>query len=216
MDNLTAAALEEAVKWGVPCVMAGLLAWVGVKRQKLLAWNRRRIARRRAVTAMAHTWPTQVKAIADAVSRDNNMTERFDSLNELIGALSQRLDGMSESLAGLLAIKAGQFELEAEAMFVCDANGCNTMVNTAYARAVGVGRDDLMGFGYKRFIAPADLDDYWPRFKAASDDQHELDAPLWITRPNGERVRARVRMIPHPRKTGPATHWVGLLMMERP
>lgn len=213
MADPIGAAIEEASKVVSAGIAAGLLGWIAFKRKSIANWHRQRKAHKAMQRSMWETWPTVVNSVADAPERAVRMTTQFQALTlqmqQMDSRLDTRMDAQDAALNEILAMNHGQFELSGQATFVCDNAGRNTLVNSAYARLLGVGRDDLMEFRYKRFIGSDDLAAYWPKFQSASDEHREFDSALWFTGNNGKRVHVCIRMVPHPRQQGPATHWVG-------
>lgn len=196
---------DEAIKWAVPALGGLFLTVVTVKHRAIMDWRRTREARNQSLDALLATWPTVMRQIGEANESAGRTTEQFT-------ALHGRLDTQDQALADLLALNYGSFELSPAATFVCDNAGRNLMVNSAYARLLHTGRDELMDFGYRRFIKSSEVAAYLARFKGAAEEHREFECDLCMVRADGSEVRARVRMVPHPRNKGPATHWIGTLL----
>lgn len=196
---------DEAIKWAVPAAGGLFLTVVTVKHRAIMDWRRTREARNKSLDALLATWPTVVQEISETKAGAGKSTEQFK-------ALHARLDNQDQALADLLALNYGSFELSPTATFVCDNAGRNMMVNSAYARLLHTGRDELMDYGYRRFIKSSEVAAYLARFKGAAEEHREFECDLCMVRADGSEVRARVRMVPHPRNKGPATHWIGTLM----
>ena len=109
----------------------------------------------------------------------------------------------------------GEMELDPTPRFICDSDGRNLNVNTAYARLVGCGRDELMGFGYQPFI-PNELNPgYTTDFNSATEQHRSFERAVRIRRPDGSELLAQVRIVPHPENEPPAHYWVGVVTAVR-
>lgn len=199
-------------------IVAGLTAagvWARKRRKYLAAWW---VARRERAEAMRHL-PTRVldisrnvQALADSNSR---ATLQFVVIHDALKAQTSTLEGQNKMLADISAMAHGQMELDSVARFVCDEFGRNRYVNTAYARLVGCGRDELDGFGYQRFITQALNPGYMEAFHDAAAHHRTYDAECTLQRPDGTRFVAKVRVVPHPEDVPPATHWNGMIVFLR-
>jgi len=193
------AALDAAIKWAVPAFAGTCLTVVTVRHRAITDWRRKRAATRKAVEAMAEAFPT-------VTGQASLLVAEFQKLH-------RRMDSQDKDLGDLLAMNYGQFELSSTAPFVCDHEGRNTLANSAYGRMLHTGRDDLMGYGYRRFIPDVDLAGYLPKFQAAARDHREFESELCMRCADGAELRVRGRMVPPPRQQGPATHWIGTVTL---
>lgn len=191
----TEQAVTEAIKWGVPAGLAGIAGWLALRRARLVAWRRRRRDTQRALEAMAEGFPSLVMRLGEA--------------HDLGAEVREGLSELNAGMADVLALVYGMFEMSAGPQFVCDSTGRNVMVNTAYAQMLRAGRDDLMDYRYKRFLAGPDIKAYMDRFLEASAEHREFEDEIHFCCADGTLFKARVRMVPHPRLKGPATHWFG-------
>lgn len=60
-------------------------------------------------------------------------------------------------------------------VFYCDLEGRNVWVNRTYARFIGCGVDELLGFGWKKFIKTEELERYNRVWQAAFKDGCEFE-----------------------------------------
>ena len=199
-------------------IVTGLTAagvWVRKRRKSIAAWW---VARREMAEAMRHL-PARVLDISRNVQSlaDSNgrTTLQFAAIHEALKGQTSTLEGQNKMLADISAMAHGQMELDSVARFVCDESGRNRYVNTAYARLVGCGRDELDGFGYQRFITSALNPGYMEGFHDADEHHRTYDSECTIQRPDGTRFVAKVRVVPHPEDAPPATHWNGMVVFLR-
>ena len=199
-------------------IVAGLTAagiWARKRRKYIAAWW---VARRERAEAMRHL-PTRVLDISrnvQSLADSNGRTAlQFAAIHDSLKEQTSTLEGQNKMLADISAMARGQMELDSVARFVCDEFGKNRYVNTAYARLVGCGRDELDGFGYQRFITQALNPGYMEGFHAAAAHHRTYDAECTIQRPDGTRFVAKVRVVPHPEDVPPATHWNGMVVFLR-
>lgn len=199
-------------------ILAGLTAagvWARKRRTYIAAWW---VARRERAEAMRHL-PARVLDISrnvQSLADSNGRTAlQFAAIHDSLKGQTSALEGQTKMLADISAMAHGQMELDSVARFVCDESGKNRYVNTAYARLVGCGRDELDGFGYQRFITQALNPGYMEGFYDAAEHHRTYDSECVIQRPDGTRFVAKVRVVPHPEDVPPATHWNGMVVFLR-
>lgn len=199
-------------------IVAGLTAagvWARKRRKNIARWW---AARRERAEAMRHL-PTRVLDISrnvQSLADSNGRTAlQFAAIHDSLKEQTSTLEGQNKMLADISAMAHGQMELDSVARFVCDEFGRNRYVNTAYARMIGCGRDELNGFGYHRFIPAALNPGYMEGFHDAAAHHRTYDAECTIQRPDGTRFVAKVRVVPHPEDVPPATHWNGMIAFLR-
>lgn len=181
-----------------------LWLWMKSGRARVQNWRTQRRNAKKARESMHTSWPTVLAFIEGEERRADRSRAAFNALNE-------RLDKQDVMLSDITAMQLGQFELCEMPMFVCDNDGRNRQVSASYARWLGVGRDDLLEYRYKRFFPSFELSRYMPLFQQAAEDHVEFEDVLMLERPDGTRIYGAVQMVPHPRAAGPATHWVGMI-----
>ena len=199
--------IGELVKWAAPTAGTGLLGWWAAKKLKWRERRQRRRNTRKAIEAMAASHPTLLAGIEELTCKLTGVCVRQ---NEVIATLEHQ----NKDLADIKAMQWGAMELDTAARFVCDNEGRNRLTNTAYARMLRVGRDDLDGFSYRNFIDPS-CTDYLPSFNRAAEEHRQFDATILMRRPDGTRFWASIRAIPYPEDTPPATHWMGTVTYIR-
>lgn len=185
-----------------------LIGFFVVRTERFKAWRTGRKATREQLEAMASKWQGFESGIAKHFEDINTSRLRVTGQFQTITA---RLDAQDRALATILSMTMGQFDMSPVASFVCEGDGRNTNVNSAYAAMLGVGRDDLMEYRYKRFIPSEILTAHMALFAQAAHDHREFEDEIAMIRIDRTALRVRVHMIPYPREVGPATHWVGTL-----
>ena len=185
-------------------------AFLWVKRRYILfgEWRKTREARRLAFNEL----PSRVAGFAAVLDGVRNQSERA---LDVLDAHTKTLDDQNRVLGNISAMVHGEMELDPTPRFICDNDGRNLNVNTAYARLVGCGRDELLGFGYQRFIPSNTNPGYVAEFDSAAKQHRSFERSLRILRPDGSEVVANVRIVPHPEHEPPAHYWVGVVTAAR-
>jgi len=179
--------------------------WMKRRYLSIAEWRRMRGARRMAFNEL----PDRVSGFADLLS---GVSERTDRALAVLDAQTKTLDDQNRVLSNISAMIHGEMELDPTPRFICDSDGRNLNVNTAYARLVGCGRDELLNFGYQRFV-PADLNPMYLRdFEDAVTQHRSFEGTIKIHRPDGTVITTSVRIVPHPENDPPAHYWVGIVV----
>lgn len=179
--------------------------WMKRRYLSIAEWRRMREARRMAFNEL----PDRVSGFADLLS---GVSERTDRALAVLDAQTKTLDDQNRVLSNISAMIHGEMELDPTPRFICDSDGRNLNVNTAYARLVGCGRDELLNFGYQRFV-PADLNPMYLRdFEDAVTQHRSFEGTIKIRRPDGTVITTSVRIVPHPENDPPAHYWVGIVV----
>lgn len=184
--------------------LGGLALWGRKRLRTVVEWRKRRTARRKAVREL----PERVADIAEALAA---MSERGQKMLDMLSSHSQTLQDQNKVLGTISAMVHGEMELDPAPRFICGDDGENLNVNTAYARLVGCGRDELLGFGYQRFATAALNPGYKAGFTEATLQHRSFESLAFFRRPDGKVVEAQVRIVPHPEHDPPAHYWVGVI-----
>ena len=171
-------------------------------------WRKMREARRLAFSEL----PARVSDFAKLLDGVRTQSERT---LDVLDSHTKTLDDQNRMLNNISAMIHGEMELDPTPRFICDSDGRNLNVNTAYARLVGCGRDELMGFGYQRFLPNGANPEYIADFNAAVEQHRSFERAVRIRRPDGTEVHANVRIVPHPEHEPPAHYWVGVVTAAR-
>lgn len=185
-----------------------VLLWTKRRYITFRGWRKAREARRLAFNEL----PERVSDFAKLLDGVCKQSERALGV---LDAHTKTLDDQNRVLSNISAMIHGEMELDPTPRFICDNDGRNINVNTAYARLVGCGRDELLGFGYKRFIPNNINSGYIEEFDSASKQHRSFECSLRILRPDGTEVLTNVRIVPHPENEPPAHYWVGVVTAAR-
>ena len=179
--------------------------WMKRRYVSFSGWRKMRAARRLAFNEL----PARVSDFAKLL---DGVREQSDRTLDVLDSHTKTFDNQNRVLANISAMIHGEMELDPTPRFICDGEGRNLNVNTAYARLVGCGRDELMGFGYQRFV-PADLNPtYVDEFKDAVAQHRSVEGTIKIRRPDGTVITTSVRIVPHPENDPPAHYWIGIVV----
>lgn len=179
--------------------------WMKRRYLSIAEWRRMREARRMAFNEL----PDRV---SDFTKLLDGVREQSGRTLDVLDAHTKTLDDQNRVLGNISAMIHGEMELDPTPRFICDSDGRNLNVNTAYARLVGCGRDELLNFGYQRF-APADLNPMYLRdFEDAVEQHRSFEGTIKIRRPDGTIITTSVRIVPHPENNPPAHYWVGIVV----
>ena len=182
-----------------------VLLWMKRRYLSIAEWRRMREARRMAFNEL----PDRVSDFAKLL---DGVREQSGRTLDVLDAHTKTLDDQNRVLGNISAMIHGEMELDPTPRFICDNDGRNLNVNTAYARLVGCGRDELLNFGYQRF-APADLNPMYLRdFEDAVTQHRSFEGTIKIRRPDGTVITTSVRIVPHPENDPPAHYWVGIVV----
>lgn len=232
-DAYTERAILETISWLIPTVL-GILAFLLKRpREWLLALPRRlraRRAARKAARAEMTALPGEVRRALDrteqmarertaaeaALADDKTRTtQQFDA----IGKQLQSLPGMESAIQGVhqsvnmlhlrLGARANHSRL-AECDFAPDFSMTN--VNTTLARRLGVGKAELLGFGYVGFLYYEDRSSLRMEWAQCRDENRPLQRTLrWVRQADGVLLNMRwtLQPIPEPPAT-PIQQWMGI------
>lgn len=195
--------------------ISGIAIFVRKRRKHIKAWLEARKERAKHIREMPMNLAEATRSFQTLVEANGRTTMQFTTINEQLSLQAVTLESQNRVLADISAMGYGQMELDLVPRFVCDEQGRNRYVNTAYARLVGVGRDELDSFGYQRFISPTLNPGYMAGFHEASAQHRAYESEATIQRPNGTRCLVKIRVVPHPEDVPPATHWNGMLVYLR-
>ena len=179
--------------------------WMKRRYLSISGWRKAREARRLAFNEL----PERVSDFAKLL---DNVREQSGQTLSVLDSHTKTFADQNRVLGNISAMIHGEMELDPTPRFVCDGEGRNLNVNTAYARLVGCGRDELMGFGYQRFV-PNDLNPtYINEFEDAVAQHRSVEGTIKIRRPDGTVITTSVRIVPHPENDPPAHYWIGIVV----
>ncbi len=179
--------------------------WMKRRYLSISGWRKAREARRLAFNEL----PERVSDFAKLL---DNVREQSGQTLSVLDSHTKTLADQNRVLGNISAMIHGEMELDPTPRFICDGTGRYLNVNTAYARLVGCGRDELLDFGYQRFL-PADQNPMLMQgFLDASSKHCSFESTLVIRRPDGTRIAASMRIVPHPEDDPPAHFWIGVVV----
>ena len=184
--------------------IGAVFLWMKRRYITFRGWRKMRAARRLAFNEL----PERVSDFAKLL---DGVREQSDRTLDVLDLHTKTLDDQNRVLGNMSAMIHGEMELDPTPRFICDNDGRILNVNTAYARLVGCGRDELLGFGYQRFV-PNDLNPtYVGEFEDAVAQHRSVEGTIKIRRPDGTIITTSVRIVPHPENDPPANYWVGIV-----
>jgi PAS domain S-box-containing protein len=94
--------------------------------------------------------------------------------------------------------------------FHCNAAGENTYVNQLYARWLGVGKSELMGWSYFNFIHPNDSDKVRRHWETCRSEHRQYRIRHRMVAADGEIIEVEVTATPIP-ESAPIKRWIGAI-----
>lgn len=92
--------------------------------------------------------------------------------------------------------------------FHCNAAGENTYVNQLYARWLGVGKSELMGWNYLNFVHSNDVDRVRRHLETCRSEHRQYRIRHHMVAADGEIIEVEVIATPIP-ETPPIKRWIG-------
>lgn len=171
--------------------------WLGV-RSRVVNWWRSVKARKSGTEAMVASWPTALKFIEEAKTREDAAEAREARLTGEFQAIRGHLSRQDSALEHIAAQLWGALRFDVQAKFQCDTTGRNVQVNAAYASLMRVGEFELMGYGWKNRVLDEDRRDYEQQAGQAFREHRKFERTVRFQRGDGTVFRGRVRLEPHP------------------
>lgn len=153
---------------------------------------------------------------------------RFDSIEKSIADLSFFVkkelspNGGSSARDSLKRIEDRQITSDARhnallnesknGVFYCDTHGKNTWVNRTYARFIGCGTNELLGFGWRRFIQTEELERYNKIWEAAFRDGCEFESVVSFHDVQGHKINLHVSVNAILNEKGETTSYIGQMI----
>lgn len=131
------------------------------------------------------------------------------------------MDGMRRTEASVATL-AEQFDLMLQTMraendtdedigrFHCNQEGENTYVNQLYARWLGVGKAELLGWNYLNFVHPNDINRVRQHWEQCRDEHRQYRIRHAMVSSMGVTINVEVIATPIPEKS-PAKRWIGAI-----
>lgn len=102
-------------------------------------------------------------------------------------------------------------------VFECSVEGENSYVNRTYAKWLGASKSDLMGFGWKNYLASFSLkEDYDNEWKQAFQEGREVQFPIAFKKAStGEKFFCDIHAYPITNQEGVVEKYLGILYKEK-
>ena len=121
-----------------------------------------------------------------------------------ISTLAEQVDLMAQTM------RAENDSDDAIGRFYCNAAGEITYVNQSYARWLGVGKSELMGWNYLNFIHSNDIDRVRRHWETCRSEHRRYHIRHRIVAADGEIIEVEVNATPIP-ESAPAKRWIGCI-----
>ena len=145
-------------------------------------------------TIRKHVLPNSGSSLSDAVARAEGSIQR----------VSEQLSLMSETMM------AENDADDVVGRFYSDPEGGNTYVNQLYARWMGVGKAELMGWNFLNFIHPEDVDQVRSHWQLCRTENRQYRNIHRMVTAIGDTIRVKVVATPVP-ENSPILRWVGVM-----
>lgn len=177
----------------------------------LLVWYRKRLAEWRTlwrgVLDGLRSIPelkADVKGIRYYISPNGggSMMDSVKRTEAAVGALTEQVD---------LIVQTMWVENDSDehvGRFYCNAAGEVTYANQIYARWLGVGKTELMGWRYLNFVHPDDVDMVRRHWETCRSEHRQYRSHHRMVAADGEIIEVEVITTPIP-ESAPAKRWIG-------
>jgi len=200
MDFLLAVDWSQLVIPGIMTFGGALLVWY---RKKVKEWRHgwaRVLAGLRAIPELQQ----DVKGIRYFVS-PNGGGSLMDSARRMEAAITT----LSDTLVLLSDTVIAENDTDEHvARFHCSAEGSNVYVNQAYARWIGVGKADLLGWGFLNVVHPEDVDGVESHWEQCRKERRQYKHRHRVITTTGKVLTLDVTCTPIP-ETGTVRKWIG-------
>ena len=179
----------------------------------LLVWYRKRLAGWktfwRGVLDGLRSIPelkADVKGICYYVTPNGggSLMDSVQRTEAAISTLAEQVDLMAQTM------RAENDSDDAIGRFYCNAAGEITYVNQSYARWLGVGKSELMGWNYLNFIHSNDIDRVRRHWETCRSEHRRYHIRHRIVAADGEIIEVEVNATPIP-ESAPAKRWIGCI-----
>ena len=139
-----------------------------------------------------------------------NMDE-IPSISKSVDQTRLEVTNINKSLMMLtLTMRARADNNVHAAEFECSVDGANTYVNTTYARWLGVGKNELLGWGWVNFLHPEDVSRVRKEWDRCREEHRAYRQKHRLVSPDGETIFVETMCTPIP--DGPPAHcWIGVM-----
>lgn len=151
----------------------------------------------------------------------NDILSLKKDISELSDFIKYKLspNGGSSIADSIKRIESRQISSDARALalindaksghFYCDLNGRNTWINRTYARLLGCGAEELMGYGWRKFIATEELERYSKVWHAAFNDGCEFEDTVEFLNTSHNKIKLHISVIAVKDEKGQTISYIG-------
>ena len=194
--------LTEILLFGVTTVGGALAVWY---RKRLAEWR----VFWRGVFDGLRSIPelkTDVKGIRYYVAPNGggSLMDSVKRTEAAVATLAERVDLMAQTM---------WVENDSEdeiGRFHCNSAGEITYVNQRYARWLGVGKSELLGWKYFNFIHPDDIDRVRRHWQTCRSERRQYRTRHRLVAADGETFEVEVSATPIP-ESAPIKRWIGCI-----
>lgn len=164
------------------------------------------------------------KALSPIFSHCSNIVDNTTTAFQQLDKISYELgnNGGKSIKDSIDRIEASLFLLESEynihkdndstvGVFKCLPSGSNLYVNRTYARWVGATKSEMLGFGWRNFLAPQLKETYDNEWKEAFSEGREIFFDMHMISTSGKPVDLDIRAYPIRNKEGKLMYYLGFL-----
>jgi len=177
----------------------------------LLVWYRKRLAEWkmfwRGVFDGLRSIPelnADVKGIRHYVAPNGggSLMDSVKRTEAAVGMLTEQVDLLTQTMWA-------ENDSDAEiGRFYCNAAGANTYVSQLYARWLGVGKTELMGWNYLNFVHPNDVDRVRQHWETCRSEHRQYRSRHRMIAADGEIIEVEMIATPIP-ESAPIKRWIG-------
>lgn len=125
-----------------------------------------------------------------------------------------RVVSMQATLSDLHLEMRARADLNIDACeFTCDHDGSVTNVNQTFARWLGVGKQELLGWGWINYVHPEDRERVRQEWSACIRDHRTLNIRYRLVEEDGDVTNVHTIATPIP-DAPPARQWIGVIRKD--
>lgn len=170
-------------------------------------------------------WIKLARKIETVTSENKSEIENLrKEISNLSSFIKEKLspNGGSSAVDAIKRIEDRQLASDARAnallndsklgVFSCSTEGKNLWVNRTYARFLGCGVDELLGYGWKKFIRTDELERYNKAWRSAFDDGCEFEETVEFLTVEHQRVNLHVTVSAIKDTKGNTASYIGQIL----
>lgn len=170
-------------------------------------------------------WIKLARKIETVTSENKSEIENLrKEISNLSSFIKEKLspNGGSSAVDAIKRIEDRQLASDARAnallndsklgVFSCTTEGKNLWVNRTYARFLGCGVDELLGYGWKKFIRTDELERYNKVWRSAFDDGCEFEETVEFLTVEHQRVNLHVTVSAIKDTKGNTASYIGQIL----